>query len=318
MSEALVVSLIARTIAVSTSLLLATLGEIYTERSGILNLGVEGIMMMGAATGFAASYHLGSAWLGLAAAIVVGMLLALLHAFLSITMRAEQVVSGLALTTFGIGLATFMGLRLGPNGQALIGQQAAAFQPLALPGLSKIPLLGPSLFSQSVLTYLLYLLIPLLWFFLYRTQPGLHLRAVGEKPQAADAMGVGVTQVRYLYTVLGGGLMGMAGAYLSLSYLKGWQLNITGGQGWIAIALVIFAAWDPLRAVLGALLFGGIGAAGFSLQSTGTAIPSNLLNMMPYILTIIVLVLITWRESVSKRVGAPSALGLPYVREEKR
>jgi len=318
MSEALIVSLVTRTIAVSTSLLLATLGEIYTERSGVLNLGVEGIMMMGAATGFAVSYHLGSAWLGLAAAILVGALLALIHAFLSITMRAEQVVSGLALTTFGIGLATFMGLRLGPGGQPLIGQQAAAFQPLAFPGLSKIPLLGPSLFNQSILTYLLYLLIPILSFFLYRTQPGLHLRAVGEKPQAADAMGVSVTRIRYVYTALGGALMGMAGAYLSLSYLKGWQLNITGGQGWIAIALVIFAAWDPLRAVLGALLFGGIGAAGFSLQSTGTAIPSNLLNMMPYILTILVLVLITWRESVSKRVGAPSALGLPYVREEKR
>jgi simple sugar transport system permease protein len=314
----MLVSLITRTVAVSTSLLLATLGEIYTERTGVLNLGVEGIMMMGAATGFAVSYHLGNAWLGLLAAILVGAALALIHAFLSITMRAEQVVSGLALTTFGIGLATFMGLRLGPGGQPLIGQQAAGFQPLPLPVLSSIPVIGPALFSQSAVTYLLYLLIPILWFFLYRTQPGLHLRAVGEKPQAADAMGVSVTRVRYLYTLLGGSLMGMAGAYLSLSYLKGWQLSITGGQGWIAIALVIFAAWDPLRAVLGALLFGGIGALGFTLQSTGTSIPPNLLNMMPYILTIVVLVIITWRESVGKRVGAPSALGQPYVREEKR
>jgi len=318
MNEALIVSILTRTIAVSSSLLCATLGEIYTERSGILNLGVEGIMMMGAATGFAVAYHTNNAWLGLGVAILVGMLLALIHAFLSITMRAEQVVSGLALTTFGIGLATFIGLRMGPGGQPLIGEQAPGFAPVALPGLSQIPVIGPALFNQSLLTYILYLLIPVLWFFLYRTQPGLHLRAVGEKPQAADAMGVSVPRVRYIYTVVGGGLMGMAGAYLSLAYLKGWQLNITGGQGWIAIALVIFAAWDPLRAVLGALIFGGIGAIGFSLQSTGTAIPANLLNMMPYIFTIVVLVLITWRESVSKRVGAPAALGLPYVREEKR
>ncbi len=318
MNEALIISILTRTIAVSTSLLYATLGEIYTERSGVLNLGVEGVMMMGAATAFAVAYHTHSAWLGLIAAILVGVLLALIHAFLSNTMRAEQVVSGLALTTFGIGLATFMGLRMGPGGQPLIGEQGPSFQTIALPGLSQLPVIGPAFFNQSVLTYILYLLVPVLWFWLYRTQPGLHLRAVGEKPQAADAMGVSVLRVRYAYTLVGGALMGMAGAYLSLSYLKGWQLNITGGQGWIAIALVIFAAWNPLRAVLGALLFGGIGAIGFSLQSTGTVIPANLLNMMPYVFTIVALVLITWRESVSRRVGAPAALGLPYVREEKR
>ena len=164
----------------------------------------------------------------------------------------------------------------------------------------------------------LYVLVPLLWFFLYRTQPGLHLRAVGENPQAADAMGVNVAGTRYLYTVIGGLLIGMAGAHLSLGYLQGWADNITGGRGWIAIALVIFATWDPVRAVVGALLFGGINAIQFRMQAAGTTIPASFLNMMPYFFTIFVLVMITWWEAVRRRVGAPAALGLPYAREEKR
>jgi simple sugar transport system permease protein len=174
------------------------------------------------------------------------------------------------------------------------------------------------LFTQDVMVYILYLLVPILTFYLYRTQPGLHLRAVGENPAASDAMGVDVTGVRYLYTFVGGMLMGMAGAHLSLGYLQGWADNITGGRGWIAIALVIFATWDPLRAVIGALLFGGINAIQFRMQAMGTTIPAPFLNMMPYIFTILVLVLITWREARGKRVGAPSALGQPYIREEKR
>ncbi|MDF1500401.1 MAG: ABC transporter permease [Anaerolineales bacterium] len=317
MTEALIVSILIITIRAGTSLLYATLGEIYTERVGILNLGVEGIMMMGAATAFAVSYHSGSAWIGLLGAVLVGGLLALIHAFLSNTMRADQVVSGLALTIFGTGLASFMGQRLGPGGTTMVGLQGPKFVRTPLPLLSDIPILGPSFFNQDVLTYGLYLLLPLLWFFLYRTQPGLHLRAVGEKPLAADAMGVPVIRTRYIYTIFGGMLMGVAGAHLSLGYLQGWADNITGGRGWIAIALVIFATWDPLRAVIGAMLFGGINAIQFRMQAAGTTIPAPFLNMMPYIFTIVVLVIITWWEAISKRLGAPAALGLPYAREEK-
>lgn len=318
MNESLLVSILTITIRAGTSLLYATLGEIYTERSGILNLGVEGMMMMGAATAFAVAYHTGSAWTGLLAALAVGALLALIHAFLTISLRADQVVSGLALTLFGTGLASFMGQRLGPGGTTMVGLQGPSFTRSPLPLLSTLPVLGPSFFTQDVLTYFLYLLVPALWFYLYKTRPGLHLRAVGENPQAADVMGVNVTATRYAYTLFGGMLMGLAGAHLSLGYLKGWADNITGGRGWIAIALVIFATWDPLRAVVGAALFGGINALQFRMQAAGTTIPASFLNMTPYFFTILVLVVITWWEAVRKRVGAPAALGLPYVREEKR
>ncbi len=317
MNEALIASILSITIRAGTSLLYATLGEIYTERAGVLNLGVEGIMMVSAATAFAVAYHSGSAWLGLMAALAAGALLALLHAFLAVTMRADQVVSGLALTLFGTGLASFMGQRLGPGGTTMVGLQGPSFQRTPLPLLGDLPIVGRSFFQQDILTYSLYLLVPLLWFYLYKTRPGLHLRAVGESPQTADAMGVNVLGTRYLYTVFGGVLMGLGGAHLSLGYLQGWAENITGGRGWIAIALVIFATWDPLRAVVGALLFGGINAIQFRMQAAGTTIPASFLNMMPYFFTILVLVIITWWEAVRKRVGAPAALGLPYMREEK-
>ena len=163
----------------------------------------------------------------------------------------------------------------------------------------------------------MYFFVPVAWYFVYRTRPGLHLRAIGESPQTADAMGVNVFALRYLYTVVGGMLVGLGGAHLSLSYTPGWTENITGGRGWIVIALVIFATWNPVRAVLGALLFGSVNAIQFRLQASGTTIPAALLNMLPYILTIVVLVVITWAEAFRKRVGAPASLGLPYMREER-
>ncbi|MBN1666979.1 MAG: ABC transporter permease [Anaerolineales bacterium] len=317
MNEAFIVSILTITLRAGTSLLYATLGEIYTERAGILNLGVEGVMMMGAATAFAVAYHTESGWLGLAAALAIGAILGLIHAFLTVTMRADQVVSGLAMTLFGSGLAAFMGQRLGPGGTTMVGLQGPKFSRFPIPLLSDIPVIGQSVFNQDILVYALYILTPLLWFYLYKTQFGLHLRAIGEKPQAADAMGVNVGRLRYLYTIFGGMLMGVAGAHLSLGYLQGWADNITGGRGWIAIALVIFATWDPLRAVIGALLFGGINALQFRMQASGTTIPAALLNMMPYIFTMVVLIVITWWENFSKRIGAPAALGLPYMREER-
>ena len=192
MSVAFLTSILWVTIRAGTSLLYATLGEILTERSGILNLGVEGIMIMGAVTGFAAAYHSQQVWLGVCMAMVVGAALALIHAFLTVTLRADQVVSGLALTIFGSGLASYLGQRLGPNGSPLVGMIGPKFTAKLIPGLSQIPVLGRSVFNQDILTYVSYVLVPLFSFFLYRTRPGLHLRAVGENPRAADVMGVSV------------------------------------------------------------------------------------------------------------------------------
>jgi simple sugar transport system permease protein len=309
--------LLAVTIQAGTSLVYASIGEIFTERSGILNLGLEGIMIMGAVTGFAAAYHSDSLLAGVLTAILVGGLLATIHAFLTISLRADQVVSGLALTLFGVGLASFLGQNLGPGGKPLVGEVGPKFTKVALPLLSEIPFLGDALFRQDPLVYLMYLLVPVSAYYIYKTRPGLHLRAVGESPATADAMGVDIARTRYLYTILGGMLIGLGGAHLSLAYTPGWTENLTGGRGWIAIALVIFATWDPWRAALGAVLFGGVNAFQFRLQAAGTTIPAAVLGMMPYILTIVVLVAITWWEAFRKRVGAPAALGLPYVREER-
>lgn len=311
------ISLLPVAIAAGASLVYASIGEIFTERSGILNLGVEGIMIMGAVTAFAAAYHSGSAWIGVAVAIVVGGLLALIHAFLTITLRADQVVSGLALTIFGSGLASFLGQRLGPGGTPLVGLVGPRFQATAIPGLSEIPLVGQALFNQNVLVYAMFVLVPVSSFWIYRTRPGLHLRAVGENPATADALGINVFRTRYFYTIFGGMLVAVGGAALSLAYTPGWTENITGGRGWIAIALVIFAMWNPYRAFLGALLFGAVNAAQFKLQAIGTTIPAPFLNMLPYIFTIVVLTLVTVWEGISKRLGAPAALGVPYVRGER-
>lgn len=314
----LLTSVLSITLRAGTSLVYATVGEIYTERSGILNLGLEGMMLMGAVTAFATAYYSGSVGLGLVVALAVGAMLAAIHAFLTVTMRANQVVSGLSITLFGSGLASFLGQRLGPvsNNYYLVGMVGPKFTPIRIPWLSEIPVLG-ALFSQDILTYLVYLLVPLAWFYLYKTREGLNLRAVGENPQTADAMGINVTRTRYLYTVFGGMLAGLGGAHLSLAYTPGWTENLTGGRGWIVIALVIFAMWNPARAILGAILFGGINAVQFRIQAAGTTIPAEFLNMLPYLLTILVLIVMTWWEALSKRIGAPAALGNAYMREDK-
>lgn len=311
-------SILTITIRAGTSLTVATIGEILTERSGVLNLGVEGIMLMGALSAFATVFYSHSLVLGFLVAIGIGGLLALLHAFLTTTMRANHVVSGLSITLFGTGFSSFLGQRLGPatNNFRLVGLRAERVMPLDSPWIKQIPLLSAFL-NQDIITYSVYLLLPLSWFFLYKTRPGLWLRAVGENPQTADAMGIDVTKIRYLYTVIGGMLIALGGAHLSLSYTPGWSENITGGRGWIVIALVIFSMWNPARAVWGALLFGGINAVQFRLQASGTSIPANFLNMLPYVGTIVVLVLMTWWETLSKKVGAPAALGTSYMREDK-
>ena len=314
----LLTSILTITLRAGTSLIYGTVGEIYTERSGILNLGVEGMMLTSAVSAFAVSYYTGSPWLGLIAAMLMGAALAAIHAFLTVTMRAKQVVSGLSITLFGTGLASFLGERLGPasNNQSLVGLVGPRFSPYAIPVLSEIPVIG-ALFKQDLMRYALYLLVPAAWYYLFRTRNGLTLRSVGESPQAADAAGINVIRIRYLYTILGGLMVGLGGAHLSLAYAPGWVENITGGRGWIVIALVIFSMWDPSRAILGAILFGGINAVQYRLQAGGTTIPSAYLNMLPYLVTILVLVAITWWEELSHRIGTPAALGEPYMREEK-
>ena len=315
---ALLTSLLAITLRAGTSLIFACIGEIYTERSGVLNLGIEGMMLMSAVTSFATVYYTGNLFVGIVVAMLVGGMLAAIHAFLSITMRANQVVSGLCITLFGSGMATFLGQRLGPesNSSYLVGLVGKKFEPVAVPLLSRFPVIG-AFFNQDILTYMVYLLLPISWYYLFKTRNGLSLRAVGENPQTADAMGINVANVRYFYTIIGGMLVGIGGAHLSLSYAPGWTENITGGRGWIVIALVIFSMWNPARAIWGAVIFGGINAVQFRLQASGTTIPAAYLNMLPYLATIVVLVILTWWEALSKRVGAPSALAKSYMREDK-
>jgi simple sugar transport system permease protein len=297
------------TIQSSMAVLFATLGEVMTERSGVLNLGVEGMMLMGGLAGFAAGYAAQSLLLGVVAAMAAGAALALVHAFFAVSLRANQVVCGLALATLGIGLSSFLG-------RPVIGTVGPRFAEWPIPLLSDLPVVGPALFRQIPLTYLGYLLVPAAWFFLYQTRPGLDLRAVGENPTAADAAGIAVSRLRYLWTAVGGMLAGLAGAYLSLGYTPGWRENMSAGQGWIAIAMVIFALWNPWRAALGALLFGAVNALQFTFQARQiTVVPVYLLRMLPYLFTIAILVAITRSKRTRQWAGAPAALGSPFTRE---
>ena len=298
------------TIRSSVAVLFATIGEVFAERSGVLNLGVEGMMLMGALTGFAATFYSHNLFLGVVASMAVGGALALVHGFFTISLRVNQVVSGLALVILGVGLSSFLG-------RPIIGRVAERFVSCPIPLLEEIPFAGPVLFRQNLLVYLSYLLVPAAWFFLYYTRPGLNLRSVGENPNAADTAGIPVIRIRYLWTAFGGMLAGLGGAYLSLSYTPGWKENMTSGQGWIAIAMVIFALWNPWRAALGALLFGGINALQFHFEARQiTLIPSYILRMLPYLFTIAILVVITRWKTLRKRGSAPASLGLPFQREE--
>jgi simple sugar transport system permease protein len=292
-----------RTLVSGTPLLLGTFGEILTERSGVMNLGMEGIMAVGAVAGFSAAVWSGSPWFGLGAAMLAGFLLGALHAVFCITLRANQITAGLALTTFGIGLS-------GMLGKSFVGTPLLArFAEVPVPLLSRIPLLGEVFFNRDPVFYLTILLGILLWGILFRTRWGLCLRSVGENPVAAETMGINVRSMRYAAVMLGGALAGAGGAYLSLVYIPSWIEGMTAGRGWIVIALTIFARWDPLRAFWGAYLFGGIFISQYFLQSRG--IPPNLLLMLPYIATLVVL-RIGSSEAARRRLGSPAALGRPY------
>jgi simple sugar transport system permease protein len=301
--EAILLSVAVRTLVAGTPLLLGTLGEVLAERSGVLNLGVEGMMAIGAVTGYLAALVSGSPWAGLAAAVAAGTLISSVHAFVSVTLKANQVVSGLSLSMLGLGMASLFG-------KPYIGQPLPVkLEVLRVPLLADIPVLGPVLFARDPVFYLSVLLGLIFWFLVGRTRWGIEVRSVGENPAAADAAGLSVNGLRYLCTLLGGALAGLAGAYLSLAYSNSWMDGMTAGRGWIVIALTIFALWRPARAFLGAYLFGVIFVLQYLLQPLG--IPPNLLGMMPYLATLAVLVIGGLRAD-HRHLAAPAALGEPF------
>jgi simple sugar transport system permease protein len=282
------------------------LGEIVTERSGVLNLGVEGIMMIGALAGFLISLTTGHPLLGFLAGGIFGAATAAIHGGVCLGFQGNQVVSGLALTILGVSLAEYLGT-------PFIGKSAPGFFNTPVPVLSAIPVIGPVLFRQDPLVYLSYLLPVVLWWSFRFTRWGLCFKAVGENPDAAMAAGLSVNGYRWAGVCLGGFLVGLGGAYLSLAYTHLWTNNLSAGRGWIAVALVIFAFWRPERAVAGAYLFGGVMAFQLRLQAMGTNLPSSLLLMLPYLLTVVVLVL-SMRQN--KTGDAPAALGVNFEPRE--
>ena len=310
-------------VATGTALLFATVGEIFAERSGVMNLGVEGMMLLGAMTAYSVSASTGSPWLGALAGMLAAGLISQIHAYISITLKADQVVSGLALNFLASGVS----LVLGEGLNSLKGVPTLPF--FSIPLLVNIPILGDILFkNQSVLVYIGYLLFPLAWYFINRTRPGLHLRAVGEYPSAADSQGINVIGLRYFYTFVGGMLAGLGGAAISLAISPGWVSEKTSaGLGWIAVGLVIFAQWDPIRAAGGSYIFGALRRLILDIQGPTTILGLRnpfyynpyygfFLQMLPYAFTVVVLVLGS-REAIRKRMGTPAALGLPYVRGQR-
>jgi general nucleoside transport system permease protein len=310
------VVVLASAVTYGTPLLYAALGELLTERSGVLNLGVEGMMLIGAVMGFWAVQRTGSLALAIVVAAIAGASMAVIHAFLVITLRANQIVSGLALTIFAgaAGLSSYLG-----NDLNLADQPARhAFSPFLPKSWQTLDVVGPILFKQSALVYASWVLVVIVALYLNRTRFGLNVRAVGESPEAADAMGINVTAYRYAHTLLGGAFAGVGGACFTLWITPQWVDGITAGAGWIAIALVIFAFWRPALCLVGAYLFGAFSGIPFAFQARGilTGIPPELFQSLPYVMTIVVLVLVS-SAGARRRLGAPAALGTPYVREER-
>jgi general nucleoside transport system permease protein len=320
MNNSLVVVLIASGVAYGTPLLFASLGELLAERSGVLNLGVEGMMLVGAVMGFwtVERIHATSAFdllLALVIAAVAGLAMAAIHAFLVITLRANQIVSGLALTIFAgaAGLSSYLG-----NNLNLADQPAKhAFQAFLPSSMQNWPVVGPILFGQNALVYFSWLCVIAVGLYLSRTRPGLNARAVGESPAAADTMGINVTRYRYVHTLVGGAFAGLGGATVTLAITPQWVDGITGGAGWIAIALVIFAFWRPELCLVGAYFFGALQALTPQLQARNITLGPTILwtNALPYLMTVLVLVVVS-TGTARRRLGAPSALGIAYVREE--
>lgn len=289
----------------ATPLLIAAVGEVVVERSGVLNLGVEGMMVMGAVTGFGVALTTGSPWLGVLAAIIVGALFSLLFGFLTLTLVTNQVATGLALTLLGLGLA-------GMLGESFVGLPGIKMSYIYIPGLSDLPVVGKLLFGQDPLFYVSIALTAGVAYFLFRTRAGLTLRSIGDNHTSAHALGIKVIAIRYLAVMFGGACAGLAGAYLSLVYTPQWNENMTAGRGWIALALVVFASWRPWRVLAGAYLFGAVSIGQLHAQALGIGVPSQLLSSLPYLATVVVLVLISRNRRLTM-VNTPASLGRPFV-----
>lgn len=311
MNDTVLVLTLAGAVITGTSIALAALGALLNERAGVLNLGIEGIMLVGAVSGFLATQATGRPSIGLLGGAAAGAVLASLHGFLTITLRANQVVSGLALVIFGTGVAQFLGQPV--EGRSLSSRLGGVDVPL----LADIPAIGRILFQQDPVVYLSWVLIAAAAFYLSRTRTGLAVRSVGESPATADAAGIRVAAVRYIHVAVGGALAGLGGAYITTRGAPWDQAATTGGRGWIAIALVVFASWRPIRALAGAYLFGFALRANFALQAAGIrAIPAEVLSMLPYVLTIAVLIVLSAVDRRG-RLAPPAALGTPFVRDER-
>ena len=296
--------LIVLTLAAGTPLVYAALGELVTEKSGVLNLGVEGMMLAGAVTSFIVAATTHSAWLGVVAGMAAGAALSLIFGVLTLSLMANQVASGLALSLFGIGLSAFVGLDY-------VSVVIEPITPLDIPALTSLPVVGKLLFGHSPLVYLSIVLLVAIQRFLYRTRAGLIVRAVGESPKSAHAIGFPVARIRYCAVMFGGACAGLGGAYMAVAYTPLWVEGMTAGRGWIALALVVFATWKPWRILAGAYLFGGVTLAQFQAQGVGVDIPSQYLSMLPYLATIVVLAIIS-RDAAAIRLNAPASLGKPF------
>jgi ABC-type uncharacterized transport system permease subunit len=306
MQDGLLAPILAATIVAGTPLIITALGELVVEKSGVLNLGAEGMMAVGAIAGFAAAHHSGSATLGALAGLTAGALLAMIFALLTLTLLANQVASGLALSIFGVGLSAFAGT-------AYQSVTAPVVPPLRIPLLADLPVIGPALFDQQALVYFSWALFAGTAWFLYRSRPGLVLRAIGESPESAHAIGYPVIRIRYFATLFGGAMAGLGGAFLSVFYTPLWVEGMVSGRGWIALALVVFATWRPARILAGAYLFGGVMIVQLFMQGSGAEVevPSQWLSSLPYWATIVVLVLIS-RNRNTIRLNSPASLGHPF------
>ncbi len=306
----LVIALLSGAIVYAVSVMYAGIGETFTERSGIMNLGVEGVMLMGAVSGAMAAMKTGSLGIAILVVIGVGIVLGLIFAFLTITLQSDQTVCGMAMLILGTGLSGFIGEEIAADPIGL------KFQKLAIPLLSDIPVVGEVLFNQNLLVYIMYLILPLSVIYIYKTRWGLKLRSLGENPAVLDAAGENVFLMRYGYVIFGTVMMAISGAFVSLAHTNVWQQGMTAGKGWIAFALVAFSAWNPLKLAMGALLFGFISNLGSNLQIYLPGVPTEIFTALPYVATIIVLILST--GSFRKRhTTEPAALTKPYDRESR-
>lgn len=292
-------------ITAATPLVIAALGELVTERAGVLNLGVEGMMIMGAVCAFAAAHLTGSPYIGIIAGIVSGAIFSLLFGFLTLTLVTNQVATGLALTILGLGIS-------GMLGESFVGLPGVKLPPIVFPGLSEIPLVGPVLFRQDLIFYMSIALVIGIGWFLFKSRMGLKIRAIGDNHGSAHALGINVVRTRYLAVMFGGACAGLAGAQLSLVYTPQWVENMSAGRGWIALALVVFASWRPWRVLAGGYLFGAVTIGQLHAQAFGIGVPSQLLSAMPYIATIVVLIIISHNRRTTL-INTPASLGKPFV-----